>query len=78
MVENVGPHPEAGQICSLPLHLPLRLRMRLSTDKLFVSVDVIVGFEILATTHIYKQMANVLPNIVLFGVDKNLKAISET
>ena len=51
---------------------------RLATVKLFVSVDAIVGLEILATTNAYKLMANVLPNIVMFVIGKNLKDLSET
>ena len=39
--------------------------VRLSTQKLLVSVDAVVGVELLATTHADKHMANVLPNYVL-------------
>ena len=39
--------------------------VRLATHKLIVSVDAVVGVELLATTLAGKHMAAVLPNFVL-------------
>ena len=39
--------------------------VRLTTHKLIVSVDAVVGVELLATTLAVKNMATVLPNFVL-------------
>ena len=39
--------------------------MRLATHKLIVSVDAVVGFELLSTTLAGKRMATVLPIFVL-------------
>ena len=39
--------------------------VRLATHKLIVTVDAIVGVELLATTPAGKHMATVLPNLVL-------------
>ena len=39
--------------------------VRLATHKLLVSVDAVVGLELLATTFADKHMATVLPNYVL-------------
>ena len=39
--------------------------LRLPTHKLIVSVDAVVGVELLATTFAGKHMATVLPNFVL-------------
>ena len=39
--------------------------VRLATHKLIVSVDAVVGVELLATTLAGKHMATVLPNFVL-------------
>ena len=38
---------------------------RLDTNKLPVSIDAIVGLELLATILAYKYMVNLLPNLVL-------------
>ena len=38
---------------------------RLATHKLIVSIDAVVGVELLATTPAGKQVATVLPNFVL-------------
>ena len=73
MVEDVCPLPGAGQNCPFPLFplaphgevakaLPM---VRLAIKKLLVSVDSVVGLEILATTLADKHMATVLPNCVL-------------
>ena len=52
----LAPHGEVAK--TLPA-------VRLSTHKLIVSVDAVVGVELLATTLAGKHMANVLPNGVL-------------
>ena len=39
--------------------------VRLATHKLILSVDAVVGVELLATTFLGKHMATVLPNFVL-------------
>ena len=39
--------------------------VRIATKKLIVSVDAVVGHELLATTLADKHMATVLPNCVL-------------
>ena len=39
--------------------------VRLTTHKLIVSVDAVIGVELLATTLAGKNMATVLPNFVL-------------
>ena len=41
------------------------LVVRLATHKLLVSVDDVVGLELLVTTHAEKHMATVLPKFVL-------------
>ena len=50
------PHREVAK--TLPV-------VRLATHKLIVSVDVVVGVELLATTLAGKHIATVLPNCVL-------------
>ena len=73
MVEDVCPLPGAAHTklflsSSLVPHgevakaLPL---VRLATKKFLVSVDTVVGLEILATTLTDKHMATVLPKCVL-------------
>ena len=52
----IAPHGEAGK--AFPV-------VRLATHKLLVSVDAVVGVELLATTLAGKHMATVLPNFVL-------------
>ena len=52
--------------------------MRLATHKLIASVDAVVGVELLATTLAGKHMATVLPNFVLLGICKDLKALSQS
>ena len=52
----LAPHGEVAK--TLPV-------VGLATHKLFVSVDAVVGVELLATTLAGKQMATVLPNFVL-------------
>ena len=56
LIVVLAPHGEVAK--ALPL-------ARLVTHKLIVSVDAIVGLELLATTLADKHMANVLPNLVL-------------
>ena len=51
-----APHGELAK--TLPV-------VRLATHKLIVSVDAVVGVELLATTLAGKHMATVLPNFVL-------------
>ena len=46
----------------VPKNLPV---MRFPTHKLIVSVDAVVGVELLATTLAGKHLATVLPNFVL-------------
>ena len=48
--------------------------VRLATHKLIVSVDAVVGVELLAKTLAAKHMATMLPNFVL----ESLKALSQT
>ena len=52
----LAPHREVAKT----LHV-----VRLTTHKLIVSVDAVVGVELLATTLAGKNMATVLPNFVL-------------
>ena len=52
----LAPHGEVAKA----LHV-----VRLTTHKLIVSVDAVVGVELLATTLAGKHMATVLPNFVL-------------
>ena len=51
-----------AQYGEVPKNLPV---VRLATHKLIVSVDGVVGVELLATTLAGKHMASVLPNFVL-------------
>ena len=62
----LAPHGEVAK--ALPV-------VRLATHKLLVTVDAVVGLELLATTLADKHMATVMPNFVL-GTD--LKALSQT
>ena len=52
----LAPHEEVAKI------LPV---VRLATHKLIVSVDAVVGIDLLATTLAGKHIATVLPNFVL-------------
>ena len=52
----LAPHGEVAK--ALPV-------VRLATHKLLVTVDAVVGLELLATTLADKHMATVLPNFVL-------------
>ena len=66
----LSPHGEVAK--DLPV-------VRLATHKLLVSVDDVVGLELLATTLADKYMATVLSNFVLVkGVGQELKALSQT
>ena len=49
--------------------------MRLTTDKLLVTVDAVVGLELLATTLADKHMATVLPNCVLVRHSQRLESL---
>ena len=49
--------------------------MRLATKKLPVSVDAVVGLELLATTLADKHMATVLPNCVLVSRLQKLESL---
>ena len=51
---------------------------RLSRHKFLVSVHVVVGLKLLATTIAVTHRATVLPNLVLVSVGKDLKALSQT
>ena len=71
MIEDVCPLPGTGQNRPFPLlptcptvakSLPV---LRLETKKLLLSVDDVVGPELLATTIANKHLATVLPNYVL-------------
>ena len=59
----LAPHGEVAK--ALPV-------VRLATHKLIVSVDAVVGIELLATTLADKHMATVLPNFVLVRRWQNL------
>ena len=52
----LAPHGEVAE--TLPV-------VRLSIHKLIVSVDAVVGVELLATTHADKHLATVLPKCLL-------------
>ena len=52
----LSPHREVAKT----LHM-----VRLATHKIIVSVDSVVGVELLATTLAGQHIANVLPNFVL-------------
>ena len=49
--------------------------VRLATKKLLVSVDAVVGLELLATTLADKHMATVLPNCVLVRRSQRLESL---
>ena len=53
---DLAPHREVAK--TLPV-------VRLATHKLIVSVDAVVGLELLATTFADKHMDTVLPNFLL-------------
>ena len=61
----LAPHGEVAKT----LHV-----VRLATSKRIVSVDAVVGVELLATTHAGKHMATVLSNFVLVRHLKRLKS----
>ena len=78
MVDDVCLLPGPGQNHPLPLLLPPHVQIeddlldggpcpvvRLAPHKLIVSVDAVLGIELLATTLAGKHIANVLPNFVL-------------
>ena len=62
----LAPHGEVA------IYLPL---VRLATKKLLVSVDAVVGLELLATTLADKHMATVLPNCVLVRRSQRLESL---
>ena len=66
---SLAPH---GEVAKAP---PV---VRLATNKLLVSVNAVVGLELLATTLADKHMATVLPNSVLVRRLQRLKALSQT
>ena len=49
--------------------------VRLETKKLLVSVEAVVGLELLAITLADKHMANVLPNYVLVRCSQRLESL---
>ena len=49
--------------------------VRLATHKLFVSVDAVVGLELLATTLADKHIPTVLPNCVLVSRSQRLESL---
>ena len=61
----LAPHGEVAK--TLPV-------VRLASHKLFVSVDAVVGVELLATTLAGKHMATVLPNFMLARHLKRLES----
>ena len=61
----LSPHGEVAK--TLPV-------VRLSSHKLFVTVDAVAGVELLATTLAGKHMATVLPNFVLARHLKTLES----
>ena len=65
----LAPHREVAK--TLPL-------VRLATHKLIVSIDVVVGVELLATTLAGKHIASVLPNFVLARHLQRLEIFSQT
>ena len=56
----------------VPKTLPL---VRLATKKILVSVDAVVGRELIATTLPDKHMTAVLPNCVLFRCSQSLESL---
>ena len=80
-VKDVCPLPGAGQNRPLPLLFPPHVQIeddlphgevaktlpvvRIATHKVIVSVDAVVGVELLATTLTGKHMATLLPKFVL-------------
>ena len=62
----IAPHGEVAK--ALPA-------VRLETKKLLLSVDAVVGLELLATTLADKHMATVLPNYVLVRSSKRLESL---
>ena len=90
-VEDVGLLLGSGQNHPLPLLLPQHVQIeddllnggpcpvvRLAPHKLIVSVDAVVGVELLATTLAGKHIATVLPNCVLARHLQRLKALPHT
>ena len=65
----LAPHGEVAK--TLPM-------LRLATHKLNVSVDAVVGVELLATTLAGKHMAIVLPHFVLARNLQRLENLSQT
>ena len=65
----LAPHGEVAK--TLPV-------VRLVTHKLILSVDAVVGDELLATTFAGKHMTTVLPNFALARHLRGLKAVSQT
>ena len=63
----LAPHGEVAK------NLPV---VRLAKHKLFVSVDAVVGIELVATTLAGKHMATVLPNFVLARLYKGESSLS--
>ena len=74
LVEDTCLLPESEQNHTLSFFLPITVKLRIISlmvslpqkEKLLVSVDAIVGVELLATTLADKHMANGLPNYMLF------------
>ena len=65
----LAPHGEVTKTLSV---------VRLATHKLIVSVDGVVGVELLAITLAGKHDATVLPNLCWLGICKDLTALSQT
>ena len=66
LIVVLAPHGEAAK--DFPV-------VRLATHKFLVSVDVVLGLELLATTLADKRMATVLPNFVLVRLWPRLESL---
>ena len=54
------------------------LVVRLVTCELFMTIDAVVGIQLLATTLADKHMTTVLPTLCWISIVKGLKALSQT
>ena len=82
MVENVCPFPGARQNCLFPLHTPLPHIVakalpvvRLENKRLILSIDVVVGLALLATTLADKHIGTLLPTYVLLRRSQRLESL---
>ena len=65
----IAPHKEVAK--TLPV-------VRLATHKLIMSIDPVVGVELLSTTLAGKHITSVLPNLCWLDICKDLKAFLQT